>query len=139
MILVDTNIISELMKPRPSQTVVEWFDNTDPVTVFVSTVTIGEIIYGLNLLPQGKRRQQLTKAFQAVIAEAFSQRIVSFDEAAALIYGELMAQRQKMGRPMAIGDGQIAAIASARGYILATRNVRDFEDCGLTLVNPFEI
>ncbi len=137
MILVDTNVISELMKPRPSQTVVEWFESTDPATVFVSTVTIAEIVYGLNLLPQGKRRQQLTKAFQAVIAEAFSHRIISFDEAAASMYGELMAQRQKMGRPMAIGDCQIAAIASARGYILATRNVRDFEDCGLTLVNPF--
>lgn len=138
MIILDTNIISELMKTSPDDHVIRWLDEQDPITLCITSVTIAEITYGLDALPAGKRREYLEEAFNQVIVEAFKHRVMSFDVAAAHIYGKLMGRRKTAGRPLSILDGQIAAIAKANQTGLATRNIRDFFDCELNLINPFE-
>jgi predicted nucleic acid-binding protein len=137
MILVDTNVVSEVMKVAPSATVVEWLNNQKSSSLYISTVTIGEIEYGLRILAVGKRRLQLKERFQRFVSLAFALRILAYDEAAARTYGEVMGLRKEMGRPMSVPDGQIAAIARAHGLKIASRNTSDFEDCGVELIDPF--
>ena len=137
MILLDTNVVSEVMRVAPTPAVLTWLNEQDSTTLFVSTVTIAEIEYGLRVLPDGKRRVGLRERFEHFLAQAFAGRVCDFDQAAARSYGEVMGGRREIGRPMSVPDGQIAAIARSRGYAVATRNVADFEDCGLSLVNPF--
>jgi|APFre7841882590_1041340.scaffolds.fasta_scaffold15200_2 predicted nucleic acid-binding protein len=137
MILVDTNVVSEVMKVAPSATVVEWLNQQKSSSLYVSTITLGEIEYGLRLLPVGKRRLQLKESFERFVSLAFAQRILVYDEAAARHYGEVMGLRKEMGRPMSVPDGQIVAIARANGLKVATRNTSDFKDCGVDLIDPF--
>lgn len=137
MILVDTNVISETMRVAPSDAVVSWLNGQRSGTLYVSTITIGEIEFGLRILPVGSRRTQLKERFERFVSLAFTQRILAFDEAAARSYGEIMGLRREIGRPMSVPDGQIAAIARANGLRLATRNTRDFTDCGIDLIEPF--
>ena len=137
MILIDTNVVSEIMKVAPSRTVVKWLNNQKSSSLYVSTVTIGEIEYGLRILPAGKRRLQLKERFQRFVSLAFAQRVLAYDEAAARTYGEVMGLRKEIGRPMSVPDGQIAAIARSNGLTVATRNTGDFEDCGVELIDPF--
>ena len=139
MILLDTNIISEIMKSGPAIQVLSWFDRQDVAQLFVTSITIAEISYGINSLPEGKRRSYLDNAFNKAIIESFKYRVLYFDGSAAHFYGTIMSNRKKSGRPMSILDGQIAAIARANAAVVATRNTRDFEDCELELVNPFEV
>lgn len=137
MILLDTNVVSEVMKSRPEAAVVAWLNGQHSEKLFVSAITIGEIAYGLRILPDGKRRSDLGQRFERFVAQAFDQRVLAYDEMAARIYGELMGDRRERGRPISISDGQIAAIARLNHLAVATRNVADFEDCGIDLVNPF--
>jgi predicted nucleic acid-binding protein len=139
MIIIDTNVVAELMKASPAGEVVSWMNDQEASTLFLTTITLGEIGYGLEILPQGKRRLQLEQGFERVIAEAFTGRILAFDEEAARLYGVLMGRRKAIGRPLSILDGQIASIARARGCAVATRNVRDFVECGVDIFNPFEL
>jgi len=139
MIILDTNIISELMKAIPDQHVTTWLDQQDPMTLFTSSITIAEILYGIGVLPEGKRRDYLENAFDHVLIDAFKYRILTFDASAAHMYGKLMGKRKKLGHPLSVLDGQIAAIANTNQMKLATRNTRDFCDCELELINPFEI
>lgn len=138
MILLDTNIISEMMKPIPNTFVKEWINRQEITQLFVSTFTIAEISYGLNALPEGHRRQDLEQAFNKAIQEAFENRILTFNESAAHHYGKIMSDRKKLGQPLGVPDGQIAAIAIAHQAAVATRNIRDFFNCGLQLINPFD-
>ena len=138
MILLDTNIISEMMKQSPNTQVLDWFNQQKSTALFISTITIAEISYGLHALPNGKRRQYLEEAFHQVLHVGFKHRILSFDETAARLYGKLMANRKAIGKPLSAPDGQIAAIASAHAFVLATRNHRDFAECDLAVINPFE-
>jgi len=138
MILLDTNIISEMMKAAPSVQVLKWMNQQKSVQLAISTITIAEIEYGINVLPDGKRRRYLEKAFSQTVNESFKHRIFSFDESAAVLYGKWMGKRKNSGRPASLLDGQIAAVALANKMTLATRNIRDFENSGLKLVNPFE-
>jgi predicted nucleic acid-binding protein len=138
MIILDTNVISEMMKSIPSVDVVTWMNKQNASELFITTISIAEITYGLNALPIGQRRKTLEDAFQKTMIEAFEYRVLLFDESAAQIYGRLMANRKHLGRPLSILDGQIAAIAFSNEFAVATRNLRDFSDCGLRLVNPFE-
>lgn len=138
MIVLDTNIISELMKQKPSVSVVEWVNNQKSDLLFVSSITIAEISYGLHILPDSKRRSLLETRFEQFISQAFAQRILNFKERDARIYGEIMGYRKELGRPLSILDGQIAAITLANNMDLATRNLKDFKDCGLNLINPFD-
>lgn len=137
MIIVDTNIVSEAMKPSPTRAVVTWLNEQETSSLFLTTVTIAEVRYGLRVLPQGKRRRALKDGFERILTEAFEGRILSFDEPAAREYGNVMSHRKELGRPLSILDGQIAAIARATGFGVATRNTRNFAECGLKLVNPF--
>jgi len=103
----------------------------------ISAITIGEIACGLGILPVGSRRTQLKERFERFVSLAFAQRVLAFDRAAARTYGEIMAPRREIGRPMSVPDGQIAAITRVNGLELATRNSRDFADCGIDLIDPF--
>lgn len=138
MILLDTNVVSEAMAPAASRAVLRWLNDQESETLYLSTVTIAEIGYGLEILPEGRRRRSLTDRFERFVATGFSHRVLSFDERAARLYGQLMGHRRKQGRPMSVLGGQIAAIARASRFAVATRNVRGFEACGVELVNPFE-
>jgi predicted nucleic acid-binding protein len=138
MIVVDTNVVAEAMKVSPAPAVISWLNAQETSGLFLTTVTIGEIRFGLRVLPQGKRRLQLEQAFERVIADAFAGRILAFDEEAARQYGEVMGRRREIGRPLSVLDGQIASIARANSFAVATRNVRDFVDCGVEIVNPFD-
>lgn len=138
MIILDTNIISEMMKQTPSMRVIAWMDTQEVMQLFITTITIAEISYGLNALPLGNRRNKLEDAFNNAIMDAFRYRILPFDETAALCYGKLMGSRKNLGQPLGILDGQIAAIAQAHEATVATRNINDFRDYALVLVNPFD-
>jgi toxin FitB len=138
MILLDTNIVAEMMKAEPAPAVVSWLNGQEASSLFLSAVTVGEIAFGLRVLPRGRRRRHLEEGFERVLAEGFLGRILPFDEEAAHRYGEIMSRRRQIGRPLSIQDGQIASIARANGCAVATRNVRDFLDCGVEVVNPFE-
>ncbi len=137
MILVDTNVISEIMKVSPSETVVDWLNDQKSANLYISAVTIGEIEYGLRILPSGKRQLQLRERFERFVAQAFAHRLITYDEVAAQYYGDIMGYRKEIGRPMNVPDGQIAATAKANGLAVATRNISDFEACGIDLVDPF--
>lgn len=137
MILIDTNVISEVMKVSPSLQVLEWLNRQDTNELCVSAITIGEIEYGLRILPDGRRRLELKERFERFISQAFMHRILAFDESAARTYGDVMGIRKELGRPMSAPDGQIAAIARSGGLSIATRNTSDFEECGMDLINPF--
>jgi len=138
MILLDTNVVSEVMKTRPEEAVVAWLNGQDSEKLHVSAITIGEIAYGLRILPDGKRRSGLRERFERFIALAFDQRVLAYDESAARTYGELMSDRKELGLPMSVPDGQIAAITRLNHLAVATRNVLDFEHCGIDVLNPFE-
>lgn len=137
MIILDTNVISEFMTSPPADSVLTWLNAQDTTSLYLSTITIAEICFGLGVMSAGKRRQLLSEHFERFVATAFDQRILSFDEDAARIYGEILAHRREIGRPMSTFDGQIAAIARSKGFGVATRNVRDFEECQIVLINPF--
>jgi len=138
MILVDTNVISMMMAPSPAKSALNWINDQDTVNLYLSTITIAEIGYGLKIMPDGKRRQRLSDRFNDFVSNGFGQRILNFDEVAAHKYAEVMAHRRSIGRPLSLPDGQIASIARANNFAVATRNIRDFEECGLKLINPFE-
>ncbi|HWM89477.1 MAG TPA: type II toxin-antitoxin system VapC family toxin [Thermoanaerobaculia bacterium] len=137
MIVLDTNVVSEMMRATPAPNVVAWLNGQDVSLLFLTAVTVGEVRYGLRALPQGKRRRFLEEGFERILAEAFAGRILAFDEAAARRYGEIMGQRKETGRPLAILDGQIASIAWSNGCSVASRNVQDFMECGVEVINPF--
>ena len=137
MIVLDTNVVSEMMRATPAPNVAAWLNGHDVSLLFLTAVTVGEIRYGMRVLPQGKRRRFLEEGFERILAEGFAGRILAFDEAAAHRYGEIMGRRKESGRPLAILDGQIASIAWSNGCSVATRNVQDFIECGVEVINPF--
>ncbi len=138
MLILDTNVISEIMQLSPSPRVLEWWSQQQAGELFTSTVTMAEILYGIELLPKGKRRDKMLAEAEAMFAEDFVGRILPFDEEAARVFPEIAAGRRSQGRPMAEFDAQIAAIARSRRAILATRNTADFEACGVRLLNPWQ-
>ena len=129
--------MSEFMTSPPASSVLSWLNAQDTPSLYLTTITIGEIGFGLRAMPAGKRRGVLNERFEQFVATAFDQRILPFDEAAARIYGEILGHRREIGRPISSLDGQIAAIARSRGFSVATRNIKDFEECQLELINPF--
>ena len=138
MIIVDTNIVSEFMTSPPASQVLDWLNSQDVTSLYLSTITVAEIGYGLRAMPEGKRRTLLGARYEPFVDAAFPKRVLSFDESAARIYGEVMCHRKEMGRPMSNLDGQIARVARSRGFSVATRNIKDFEHCQIELINPFE-
>lgn len=139
IILLDTNVLSELIRPKPAAHVVAWAQCHAMTDLFITTITEAEIFYGLALLPEGKRRSGLTASAERLFNEGLSGRVLPFDRAAARAYAEIAAACRKAGRPAGNADVQIAAIAKAQGAAwIATRNVRDFEFCGVPVLNPWE-
>ncbi len=137
MILLDTNVVSELMKSAPDPTVVAWTDAMPGPTMFISAITRAEILYGIALVPEGKRQDSLKRAAHTAFESYFRGRILPFDADAADAFASLAAARRQGGRPIAQADAQIAAIARCRGAVLATRNVPDFNGCGIEVINPW--
>ncbi len=126
------------MRPRPEQRVMAWLDAAASGSLFLSSVTVAEILVGIELLPEGSRRQGLANGFAELLARGFGERVLGFGLANAPAYAEVVAQRSRLGRPISQFDAQIASIARVHGMSLATRNISDFEACGIELVNPFE-
>ena len=124
MILLDTNVVSEVMKARPTEAVLTWLNVQRSEKLYVSAITIGEIAYGLRILPDGKRRLGLRERFERFIALAFDRRMLAYDESAARIYAEVMGVRKEIGLPMSVPDAQIAAIARHNHLAVATPECR---------------
>lgn len=137
MVLLDTNVISELMRAEPAQTVLDWFGQHDAAELFISAVTEAELRAGVAYLPEGQRRDRLQLAVDAMIDQDFQGRILPFDTTSARPYAEIAAQRRAAGRPIAEADCLIASIARATDAPLATRNVKDFNGCGIRVINPW--
>jgi hypothetical protein len=137
MIILDTNVISEAMLPLPDGRVRQWLSAQPTQQLFTTTVSLAEILYGIEILPLGKRRASLLAAAETMFARLFVQRILVFDGQAARAFPPIAASRRSRGRPISVLDAQIAAIAKANGATLATRNTADFEGCGIRLVNPW--
>ena len=138
MILVDTNVVSEFMTSPPHEHVRDWLNRQEVEKLFLPSIAVAEVVFGLGVMPDGRRRSLLRDRFEQFLALMFAGRILPFGEPEARIYGEIRAQRQTAGRAISNFDAQIAAIARCRGLALATRNVKDFADCGLELVNPWD-
>ncbi len=137
MIILDTNVLSELVKPSPDPNVVHWIGQKPVASLFTSTITQAEILYGVTLMPDGDRKTLLLKAVFRMFDELFAGRLLPFDAEAAMNYALIASDRRRAGRPISQFDAQIAAIARSREGRLATRNVSDFEGCGIVVVNPW--
>lgn len=138
MIVVDTNVLSELMKPQASGAVVGWIAAQERDAVFVTVVTLAEIAYGLDIMPVGRRREAHQQMADEIFDIDFADRLLPFDRRAAREFGELVGSRRRAGRPIQPLDAMIAAIARANRMAVATRNVEDFAGCGVDLINPWE-
>lgn len=138
MIVLDTNVLSELLAPSPSPNVLVWLAAQPAAAVFTTTVTEAEILYGLALLPDGRRHQALEAAVRPIFSDDLAGRVLAFDREAAACYAAIAARRRAIGRPISQFDAQIAAIAVSRGASIATRNVADFAETGATVINPWE-
>jgi predicted nucleic acid-binding protein len=136
--LLDTNVLSELMRPAPAVAVMRWLQVQRHEDLFTSSITVAELRTGVALLPEGARRRDLGQRLNTLLTSGFGARILGFDASAAAVYADLMAIRQRAGRPATGFDLLIAAIAKERGWPVVTRNVADFEGCGLVLINPWE-
>jgi predicted nucleic acid-binding protein len=136
MIVLDTNVVSDLMRPAPTPVVLGWLRRQASAELFTTAITVAEIRYGIARLPDGRRKDDLTQAANEVFG-AFPDQVLPFDMAAAAAYADLVAQREHMGNPIDGFDGQIASICHIHRALLATRNVKDFHDTGITTTDPW--
>lgn len=137
MIVLDTNVLSELTRQAPDVGVLTWLDSLPVDRVATTAVTAAELLYGVARLPDGRRKKGLTAAAYALINDDFRGRVEPFDAQAAARYAVVVAACERLGRPVSVADAQIAAICHTRHATLATRNTKDFEDTGIELVNPW--
>jgi predicted nucleic acid-binding protein len=138
MIVLDTNVLSETLKPLPNAAVVAWMAAQPRSTLFTTTVVEAEILYGVAVLADGARKTQLQAALKAIFTEDLSGQVIPFDRDCAEAYAGIAANRKNSGQPISQFDAMIAAATASRGATLATRNLRDFADCGIRLINPWE-
>ena len=138
MIILDTNVLSEIMRVNPAPSVARWIGRQIRTELFTTAVSEAEIFFGVQLLPPGKRRDALLSAAAAILADDFGQRILPFDSAAARAFSQIAAQRRSEGRPITDLDAQIVAIVLTHKAQLATRNLSDFENCGIGLIDPWQ-
>jgi predicted nucleic acid-binding protein len=136
MILLDTNVVSEAMKPQPNRSVVAWLDAQAAETFFLSSITVAELLFGVGALPTGKRKDALAAALDDVL-DLFATRILSFDVEAARCYADLAVQARATGAGFPTPDGYIAGIAAAHGFAVATRDTSAFTAAGLTVIDPW--
>lgn len=138
MIVLDTNVLSELAKPDPGAAVLAWVAKQRRAELCTTAVNEAELAYGLALIAKGRRRNVLTQAVARLLGEGLGGRVLAFDRAAAAAYGEIAASRRAVGRPNATADGQIAAIARARGVrLVATHDTDGFQSCGVPIADPW--
>ncbi|MCO1582047.1 type II toxin-antitoxin system VapC family toxin [Crossiella sp. SN42] len=137
MIVLDTNVVSELMRRAPNDEVVRWVDRYPAEEVFVTAVTAAELAYGVERMPEGQRRTALAVKVSELLTEDLQGQILPFDDVAAVYYGEIAAAHEKQGAPISMADAQIAAICRRFAACLATRNTKDFADTGITVLNPW--
>lgn len=138
MIILDTNVLSALMRIAPEAQIVRWLDHQPAESIWITAITLFETRLGLALLPKGRRRQLLELAFNRLLEEDLENRVLDFDSAAATEAAALAAARQRAGRTVDVRDTQIAGIALARRATLATRNVRHFQDLSVTVIDPWQ-
>ena len=138
MIVLDTNVISELMRPNPDERVVRWVDQFLYGEVFITAITASELLYGVARLPDGHRKAVLTARVAELLADDFDEQIMPFDHLAAEHYASITATRENLGEPISMADAQIAATCRRYGASLATRDVKDFADTGVTVLDPWE-
>lgn len=139
MIILDTNVISELARQIPDTGVLAWLDSLEISEVATTAVTAAELRYGVARLPDGHRKRELTVVIRGILVEDFYGRVLPFDERASIRYADLVTGRERIGRPIGVADAQIAAICRDSGAILATRNTADFEETGIELVDPWKL
>lgn len=139
MIVLDTNVVSELLRTEPARQVEIWLSAQDGARVYFTAVGEAELRHGVAVLPAGKRRAALAQAIEGILEDDFRDRILPFDRKAARAYAEIAAKRRAAGRPISQFDCQIAAIARAHGASVATRNVSDFKGCGIEVLDPWAI
>ena len=137
MIVVDTNVVSELTRLTPAPAVMAWFSEQDPAALFLTAVSEAELRAGVAILPAGRRRDRLATEVDTMVEQDFAGRVLPFDSAAARAYAAIAAGRRSAGRPIIDADCQIAAIARARDAAVATRNTGDFEHCGIAVIDPW--
>jgi predicted nucleic acid-binding protein len=137
MIVLDTNVLSEALRPSPEETVLRWLAEQNRNVVFTTAITQAEILYGIEMLPPGKRRSRLHAAVERLFTDEFHGRVLPFDAESALVYPKIVADRAHMGRPISQFDAIIASVCRSRDAMIATRNASDFEDCGLAIINPW--
>ena len=138
MIVLDTNVVSELLRPAPAVQVEQWLAEQDGATIYFTAVGEAELLQGVSILPAGRRRTALAKAVEIILDEDFRGRILPFDRAAARAYAAIAAERRAAGRPISQFDCQIAAIVRANSAAVATRNTGDFEGCGIEVIDPWQ-
>ena len=139
MIVIDTNVASELMRPSPTPTVAAWIAERDAENIYLTAVSEAELLYGVAIMSAGKRRTALEAAMTRWLELGFGERILPFDSASARAYADIAAARRQAGRPIGEADCQIAAISRSRGADLVTRNVRDFEGTGVSVIDPWQV
>lgn len=137
MIVLDTNVLSEVMRAAPAEPVLAWFTRQPAAALYTTAVTQAEILHGIHRLPAGKKRTALANAAETMFAEDLRDRVLSFDPAAARAYAVIVTARERAGLPITSFDAQIAAIARVARAAVATRNVQDFDRCGVAVVNPW--
>jgi predicted nucleic acid-binding protein len=139
VIVLDTNVISELAHRVPDVGVLTWLDSLEISDVATTAVTAAELRYGLARLPDGRRKRELSVVIRGILTEDFHGRVLPFDEGSAVQYADIVADRERVGRPIGVADAQIASICRDVGAMLATRNTPDFEETGVELVNPWNL
>ena len=138
MIILDTNVLSETMKPSPEPRVIGWLNRQELTTLHLTTISLAELRFGISRLAPGRRREDLEPRLDRILAEVFPGRILAFDEAAAHAFGVLVATAGRQGHAVSFPDGAIAAIAAANGYPVATRDVAPFIAMGVDVVDPWD-
>ena len=139
MFILDTNVISEILRPEPNRSVVAWFESQPRDQLFTTAITQAEILYGIALLPKGNRREKLSEVAQLIFDEDLEGHILAFGTDAAVHYAELVAGRKVAGQPISQFDAMIASVARLHGAGLATRNTSDFDQCGVEVLNPWSV
>jgi predicted nucleic acid-binding protein len=137
--LLDTNVISELVRPAPDEQVLRWGASRSALDLYLSAITIGEPTRGVTRLPAGQRRDRLARWIDEDLQQQFSERILAFDQRAAVTWGKIMGEADRQGRPRAALDAQIAATAIRHGLSLVTRNTADFDGIGVQVMNPWDV
>lgn len=137
MIVLDTNVLSEALRPSPEKGVLRWLAEQNREAIFITAITQAEILYGVEMLPAGKRRNGLHATVERLFVDEFAERILPFDSESARVYPKIVAKRAHLGRPISQFDALIASVCRSRNATIAARNVGDFEDCGLSIINPW--